>query len=132
MNGTTTPRQKLSGVEESDIVDSKQSVHGGNACEASLDRQSFRRCKLHRAHGCGGNRSLGIAQAVGRRSKKKSRVRSRDGDIEQVNKKEKGGSEDTGSLRQRVLGRDSESPNRVIRWVCGEPDGQDGQVRDWK
>ena len=102
MNGTTTPRQKLSAVEESDIVDSKQSVHGGNACEASLDRQSFRRCKLHRAHGCGGNRSLGIAQAVGRRSKKRSRVRSRDGDIEQVNKKNREGLKILG-----VLGRES-------------------------
>lgn len=58
MNGTTTPRQKLSGVEESDIADSMQSGHGGAAYEASLDRQSFRRCKLIEHTGCGGNREL--------------------------------------------------------------------------
>ena len=122
MSGITTPRRKLSGVEESDIADSRQSGHGGNAYEASLDRQSFHRCKLHIAHGCGGNRSLGIAQAV--EEGQKSRVRNRYGDLEQEIERKR---EDRKILG--VLGRDSESPNRVIRWVCGEPDVRMGQVR---
>jgi hypothetical protein len=53
--------------------------------------------------GCGGNRSLGIAQAVARRSKKKSRVRNKCRDMEE-NRKEKGGQKILG-----VLGRDSEA-----------------------
>ena len=127
MNGTTTPRQKLSGVEESDIADSMQSGHGGAAYEASLDRQSFRRCKLHRAHGVRRKQeprdSPSSRKKVKKKKKekKKSRARNRYRDTEG---NRKGRSEDTGSARQRFR-----SPNRVIRWVCGEPDVRMGQVR---
>ena len=105
MNGTTTPRQKLSGVEESDIADSMQSGHGGAAYEASLDRQSFRRCKLHRAHGVRRKQEPRDSPSSRKKVKKKRKKKAElETDIEIRREIEKGGRKILG-----VLGRDSEA-----------------------